>query len=384
MKHVDVAVVGAGPAGSATAHRLAHAGRRVALIERSRFETARVGESLAPAVQPLLRELGAWDAFLGTNPLPSYGTRSAWGDSELASHTHLMTPFMNGWHVDRCRFDAMLAAHAESAGAELRLGARVSAVDAMNDGRALLKLQHDARTSTELLSADVVIDATGRTSTLTRTWGARHALFDRLVAAAVELDAAHANEQGFVLVETVPEGWWYSAPLPGGRLVAMLMTDADLARVTHLHDAAHWHAALTRAPQTLARLDDARAHPIEASPRIVPAMSQRQLPSEASALSCLATGDAALAVDPISGSGVVRALRTGKAAAETALRWLDGDTLARHRYEQARDDECTNYLLERTAYYQLEERWPDAPFWSRRGGAIAHARALRESLQAGI
>src|SRR5205809_8033562 len=75
----DVVVVGAGPAGSATALRLSRMGCRVALVERTRFEKPRVGESLSPAVQPLLAELGVWQEFLRLEPLPSYGMRSIWG-----------------------------------------------------------------------------------------------------------------------------------------------------------------------------------------------------------------------------------------------------------------------------------------------------------------
>ena len=61
----DVAVVGAGPAGSATARRLARSGCRVVLLEQSRFDAPRVGESLAPSTNALLTELGVWPRFTG-------------------------------------------------------------------------------------------------------------------------------------------------------------------------------------------------------------------------------------------------------------------------------------------------------------------------------
>jgi flavin-dependent dehydrogenase len=87
----------------------------------------------------------------------------------------------------------------------------------------------------------------------------------------------------------------------------------------------------------------------------------------------LAVGDAALAVDPISGSGVVRALSTARAAAESAASLLDGRTRgAIEDYEADRDRECTSYLYERAAYYGIEQRWRHAPFWHRRLAA-AHA-----------
>jgi len=59
----DVIVLGAGPAGAAAARRLQQWGCRAALIERSRLDAPRVGESLAPSTQPLLQELGVWPRF---------------------------------------------------------------------------------------------------------------------------------------------------------------------------------------------------------------------------------------------------------------------------------------------------------------------------------
>jgi flavin-dependent dehydrogenase len=122
----DAAVVGGGPAGSATARRLALQGRTVVLLERSRFDRPRVGETLGPVVQPLLRDLGVWDRFLRLGALPSWGTRSIWGAPEPATHSHLMSGYGCGWHVDRLRFDRMLADAAVAAGAVLHTGISVA------------------------------------------------------------------------------------------------------------------------------------------------------------------------------------------------------------------------------------------------------------------
>ena len=86
----------------------------------------------------------------------------------------------------------------------------------------------------------------------------------------------------------------------------------------------------------------------------------------------LAVGDAALAVDPISGSGVVRALRMAEAAADTSP-WpcwpgLPGTGL--RAYEAALDEDCTEYLTERAGQYGAVRRF-DTPFWARRGTVAA-------------
>jgi flavin-dependent dehydrogenase len=82
----------------------------------------------------------------------------------------------------------------------------------------------------------------------------------------------------------------------------------------------------------------------------------------------LAVGDAALAVDPIAGSGVVRALRSASAAADMVCELFDTpehqyDLL--EEYDAACDDECTKYLVERALYYASECRF-DSPYWKRR------------------
>ena len=59
------------------------------------------------------------------------------------------------------------------------------------------------------------------TETLTGETAARYAV-------AVTGFAVDPAPGGFGLVETVPDGWWYSAPAGRGRLVTMLLTDADL------------------------------------------------------------------------------------------------------------------------------------------------------------
>src|SRR5208283_5862700 len=54
----EVCVVGAGPAGSVFAARMAQLGHAVRLIELARFPRSRLGESLTPGVSPLLKAAG--------------------------------------------------------------------------------------------------------------------------------------------------------------------------------------------------------------------------------------------------------------------------------------------------------------------------------------
>jgi flavin-dependent dehydrogenase len=372
----DVAVIGAGPAGAAIARWLALAGRRVALVERSSFDVPRVGESLAPAVQPLLKELGLWGPFRALEPLPSHGTRSHWGEDTPRVHAHVMNPWGSGWHVDRLAFDRMLADGACQVGAIPFVGVALASCAETPDGWRLTLTERASEHTADRglsLSARILVDATGRAARLASRVGGWRLPLDHLVAAAVRFDGADVDRETYVLVETTADGWWYSAPVPGGGMMAMIMTDGDLCRRLRLGTADAWSARLPTAPVTRARLAGARP---AGGPRVFSAVSHRlRRPATARPRPWLAVGDAALAVDPVSGSGVVRALRTARAGADAVLAVLDtGSTDAIARYETERDLECSRYLEERAMYYALERRFSGQPFWVRRDAAVSAYR----------
>lgn len=392
----DVVIVGAGPAGSSAALSLARRGVRVALLERSSFEVPRIGEALAPAVQGELVALGAWREVQALGPLPSWGTRALWGAEQPHAHSHLASPYGHGWQVDRRAFDEALALAAARAGAELVLGATLRASEWQGEAWQLLvarrgpgaRARREARANAETgsaglvsLSARVLIDATGRPAAVGRALGAQRLLFDRLVGVATCWEPLGTSERGHLLVETAGEGWWYSARLPPGSrdvsgepMLAMLMTDADLCAQGQQHRRSGWHAALDATHATRQRLHGARC--IDA-PSVHLAHSQRVQRADRTdradrtasrLLPWLAVGDAALAVDPLSGSGVLRALRSGRAGADTAARLLEQPPIARDAlaaYEAEQDAECTKFLIERAQHYAAEQRF-DTPFWKRR------------------
>jgi flavin-dependent dehydrogenase len=309
-----------------------------------------------------LAELGVWDAFIRLGPLPSNGTRSVWGSEEINEHSHLVSPYGCGWHVERRSFDRMLADAAAEAGADLRSGTAVVGCEQSRDGGWIISLEAPSGRRPERLRAAMLVDATGRFAHAARRLGAKRLILDRLIAAATMFTGIDVTSEGYVLVETTADGWWYSAPVPPDGLMVMLMTDSDLAsgRASRLAD--RWHTSLTGAPVTTRR----RRGTLAWGPRAFSAQSHRLRRADMDRR-WLAVGDAGLAVDPVSGNGVVRALRSASAAAETIDATLDGapsDSIA--RYEAGRDDECTSYLYERLSYYEIEDRWPDSAFWSRR------------------
>jgi flavin-dependent dehydrogenase len=317
-----------------------------------------------------------------------------WGEATPRSHSHIVSPFGCGWHVDRQAFDRMLAHAAVRSGASLFEGVH------LRDSRhgagpwQLQATEGAARGTREphVFNATILIDATGQTAQVGRAHGAGRLLLDRLVGIAGHWTGIDPGERGYLLVEAAPEGWWYSAPLPSqshesqDQLMTMLMTDADVWRQLRLSGRERWQVALQSCHLTPARLGSASP---TSAPHAYSAMSHRlQHDPTVDEGPWLAVGDAALAVDPISGSGVVRALRSARAAADAvtdALRHPATWQVRFAAYEAERDEECSAYLFERAAYYASEQRY-DTTFWRRRQvwrALRAEPRALASDASAG-
>ena len=214
-------------------------------------------------------------------------------------------------------------------------------------------------------TARLVVDATGRGASLGRLLGARP---DRLRPARRGSPPTGPRwtlaDQHYLLVEATDDGWWYTAPLPDDAMVGMFMTDADLCRRNGSARRDGWQDQLRSTTATAARVGGG---PLDEAPQVYSAASCRTV-RRRDPRPWLAVGDAALAVDPVSGSGVLRALRTAESASATVDRVLDDPMRAAESieaYESGVDTECTEYLLKRAHYYAAV-RHQRGPFWSRR------------------
>lgn len=344
-------VAGGGPAGSAAALDLSRRGLSVALIEQDRYETLRIGETLPPMIRQQLTGLGIWERFLACGPLESYGIQTAWEAPEPRHQDFLHNPYGCGWHVDRARFDAMLASAAAEAGAELVVSARVGSCHRRANGQWLLEA---ARGGTILsLSGRMLVDATGRKALLAARRGSRAQVADRLIGAVTFSESAETT--GWTLIEAVEDGWWYSAPIPGARMVFAYMTDSGLWKSRVCGD------LLELAPLTYERAGRRSVRPPF---QIVSAASVVRRP--VAGLDWMAIGDAALAFDPLSGQGVVKSIETGTRAASAIARYFEGNSNALAEYEGWVNETYQSYLSARSQFYRSVLRWPRSRFWRRR------------------
>jgi flavin-dependent dehydrogenase len=346
----DVVVAGGGPAGAVAALDLSRRGFSVALIEQGKYEVPRIGETLPPLTRQRLAELGVWERFLACGPLQSHGIRTAWESSFARHQDFIHHPYGCGWHVDRASFDAMLAGAAADAGAALFLSAHVKSCT-MTGGQCQLEVAHDRKNVT--FASRMLVDATGRKALLASRLGSQADVADKLIAAVTFCKLSEPGQ--WALIEAIEEGWWYSAPLPDARMVFAYMTDSDLWNIDI------WHELMELAPLTFER---AGCRQIPPPSMVVSAGSLVRRPVVGA--NWIATGDAALAFDPLSGQGVLKSIEAGTRCAAAIAGYFAAELTALKAYDSWVQETYHAYLSERRQFYGGVLRWPSSQFWKRR------------------
>jgi flavin-dependent dehydrogenase len=358
----DVAVVGGGPGGTATVLSLKQLrpSLRVIVVEASRYDSRRVGETLSPGCLQLIESLGCGEHFRAERFMESFGTQSAWGNVDPYDNEFLFSTHGTGWHVDRSRFDALLAECAERAGATVLRESRLIASEWV-EGRWKLGIRRSKNQSE--VEARFVVDATGRAASFATQQGVRRIVADRLagVFMSFRFPAGCAPRDTRTLVEAAEDGWWYSSIMSDSSAIVAWMSDADLIRSGNLSRAEVWMRHLARSRFTSARV--ASGEP-EMSVEVRAAQSQMLM--QVTGPGWIAAGDAASTFDPLSSQGILKALRSGKLASFVTIDCLEGRPESRQRYEKLIAGEFEQYLAGRAWYYDQEGRWPESPFWSRR------------------
>ncbi len=325
MRRLDVLVVGAGPAGSAIAASLARGGASVLIVEAATHPRPKVcAEYASPRIVEELDRLGmpgTWRA----SAVPLEGMDLHAGRRRAPIRYADANGCRTAWGVDRRAFDAALAEHASRSGAALREHTRL--VSLVADGTRIRGARvRDARSGRdEVLHADWVVGADGTRSTVSHLLGVDRAVrFPRRlglvahysgVADLADHGEMHAGRGFYVGL----------APTPGGELNVGMALPMDQRT-----------PAADRFAQAIARLP-AVADRLRGSRRLSPIRGAAPIGhrvSDSAGAGWLLVGDAAGFVDPFTGEGIHRALRSARAAADAIQ--AGGDVAAAYRSERRR------------------------------------------------
>jgi geranylgeranyl reductase family protein len=362
MERFDVLVVGAGPAGSATALHLARAGARVLLVDKERFPrdkpcggglTGRALRHIPCDVEPVVEHVVHTMVVRA-----SYTTKVARTSAEpLVAMTQ------------RRRLDLHLAEQAAAQGADFRDGVAVGGIVLGDD-------HVSARVAEKSVVASFVVGADGANGVVARS----AQLGDGIVrGVALEgnvpwdaLDGARYHGTAWVELGVVPGGYGWVFPKGdhanlgvGGWLVEGPRLRAHLERLASEHEV------------DPARLADVRGH----------RLPMRRAGTAAGHGNVLLVGDAAGLVDPLSGDGMYEAFVSARLAADAIAKARPAE------YEPALAAALDHHAAASWKAKRAAERFPGACVWALRApgvfgavagllrGEIGHPREARRIAQ---
>jgi geranylgeranyl reductase family protein len=306
MEQFDAAIVGAGPAGSTAALRLARAGAHVLVVDKARFPRDKpCGGGLTYRA---VRELPVDVSAVVEDTVDRFEVRLRYGRSIERTSSEplcLMT--------QRRRLDEFLARACAREGADLREGVRVSDIGTDEDG-ITLKVDGVPVRARALLGADGVNGTVARSTGLEQRHRIGVALEGNLsyrLSNSLLLGVERERFAGRLVLElgNVPGGYGWVFPkgdhvnfgIGGWESEGPRLRD-HLARLCAEHGVDSGDLTDVRGYRLPMRRPEAR-----------PARGRIAL-----------IGDAAGLVDPLSGDGIYEAFVSARLAAEATLRILDG------------------------------------------------------------
>jgi flavin-dependent dehydrogenase len=330
QKIETIAILGGGPAGATLAILLAQKGYKTAIFHTDKRPPLIVGESLLPAVVPMLRKLGIEDevkAFsthkpgatvcLNVDEIISAFFR--WADGKLPDYAY---------NTPRDLFDAAVLKAAVRAGAAVfRTSAKVERGDEPDSVR-LAPETIDATGGFLASQPDLIIDATGRVRLICRLLDLPFMRGGREdVALFAHLDKAFMTDPGNIHVDYLTKGWSWRIPLPSRTSLGVVINPMHLEKYGETIEA-QYDAYLKEEPSLKFYTKD--------SMRLTPVVryNNYQIISEKMyGPNWAAIGDAAGFIDPVFSTGLYLGM---KGAFETFKAIESGEPNAMRKYESGR------------------------------------------------
>ncbi|HJS52834.1 MAG TPA: NAD(P)/FAD-dependent oxidoreductase [Pyrinomonadaceae bacterium] len=332
-KVYDVAIVGAGPAGSSAAIRLANAGRSVLLVEQKKFPREKLcGEFVSPECLEHFRELGVSSKIGQVDPsivtetvFYSRGGRPLHINAEWLTASH-----GNAIGLSRSCLDQLLLEQARESGADVF--EETTGLPVVIGGRPqhikLRNLEGPDRT----VEAGILIDATGRNRGLMR--GVEPAGKPRraeYVAFKVHVRNAEIDK-GACELYSYPDGYGGCCEIENNLYnLCFIVRAAQVKKLGNDHERI-WREAVLKNARAMEALESAAV----AGEWLAVPITKLGVGEPAPTKGLLSVGDAASFIDPFTGSGIALALESSRCAANAIVENKGFEEIAfayRQKYE---------------------------------------------------
>ena len=313
----EVVVIGGGPGGSTIAALLAQRGHDVVLIEKARHPRFHIGESLLPLNMPLFERLGVAEE-IGQIGMPKYGAEfvSPWHGKPVTFDfaNAVDKSFPLAYQVRRSEFDHILFRNAVRRGAKAFEACRATGVQFDSTGAVVTARAEDG--SERKWQTSFVVDASGRDTLLANQFGTKRRS-KKHNSAAIFGHVSNAKRlagraEGNISVFWFDHGWFWFIPLSDGTTSVGAVCWPYYMKSRKTGPEKFFFDTIALCPELAERLRDAKlVSPVTATGNYSYEVER------AAGRNYLMLGDAFTFIDPVFSTGVLFAMQSAFAGAET-------------------------------------------------------------------
>ncbi|SMP54428.1 2-polyprenyl-6-methoxyphenol hydroxylase [Noviherbaspirillum suwonense] len=362
MQGFDVCVIGGGPSGCITALSLAIRGVHVCVIEKYVPSDARSFESLTDGIWPVLDAIGIRESFLKA-ALLNFSPKIVLWENAAEPDVNFFNNDVS-MIVDRSRFNEFFLKSLQDFGVAVFRPAIVTRTKYSTLG---WEVDLSVYGKSSRISSRFVVDACGKSGFLPQK---KTRNSPRTIALCGTLQNSDSSPMTYV--EAFPQAWCWGSSLPNKGLTVMMFSDSDTFNLSSKREIEEkWRSALSQSKFF------SKFSSCPLSQNLILRNATAYCVADPLQDSYIKVGDASFSLDPLSSSGVEKAMHTGLTASAVIRTILNKPArldLCKKFYCDYQSETIAMHIFWATSSYAKVKRFDESPFWKSR--SVSHIRAI--------